>query len=72
MKTDGILVRASYQVGRRLFGQVPTPQRLMAERPAMMLGLGGLWSAIEYGGTLEPTLRGLLQLHVATLYGVPY
>ena len=72
MKTDGILVRASYQVGRRLFGQVPTPQRLMAERPAMMLGLGGLWTAIEYGGTLEPTLRALLQLHVATLYGVPY
>lgn len=72
MKTDGVLVRASYRVGRRLFGQVPTPQKLMAERPAMMLGLGGLWAAIEYGGTLDRALRALLQLHVATVYGVPY
>jgi hypothetical protein len=72
MKADGVLVRASFEVGRRLFGQVPTPQRLMAERPAMMLGLGSLWTAIEYGGTLERPLRALLQLHVATLYGVPY
>jgi len=72
MKTDGVLVRASYRVGRRLFGQIPTPQKLMAERPAMMLGLGGLWTAIEYGGTLDRGLRALLQLHVATVYGVPY
>ena len=72
MKTDGVLVRASYRVGRRLFGQVPTPQKLMAERPAMMLGLGGLWTAIEYGGTLERELRALLQLHVASVYGVPF
>jgi hypothetical protein len=38
----------------------------------MMLGLGGLWTAIEYGGTLERELRALLQLHVASVYGVPY
>jgi hypothetical protein len=38
----------------------------------MMLGLGGLWTAIEYGGTLDRGLRALLQLHVATVYGVPY
>jgi hypothetical protein len=72
MKTNGVLLRASYRVGRRLFGQVPTPQTLMAERPAMMLGIGGLWTAIEYGGTVDRGLRALLQLHVATLYGVPY
>lgn len=72
MKTNGILLRASYRVGRKLFGQVPTPQTLMAGRPAMMLGMGGLWTAIEYGGTVDRELRALLQLHVATLYGVPY
>src|SRR4029434_10131483 len=56
MKTNGVLLRASYQVGRRLFGQVPTPQTLMAERPAMMLGIGGLWTAIEYGGHRDSEL----------------
>ena len=38
----------------------------------MMLGLGGLYTAIERFGTIEPQLRALLNLQVATLYGVPY
>jgi hypothetical protein len=71
-ENPGALLRACYGIGRRLFGQVPTPQTLMAHRPALMLGIGGLWSAIEYGGTVERELRALLQLHVATLYEVPY
>ena len=36
----GPLVRGSYAIGRRLFGDVPTPQKLMAHRPALMLGMG--------------------------------
>jgi hypothetical protein len=37
-----------------------------------MAGLGGLWTAIEYGGTIDGRLRALLQLHVARLYDVAY
>lgn len=44
----------------------------MAHRPWLMAGLGGLWTAIEYGGTIDGRLRALLQLHVARLYDVAY
>jgi len=59
-------------IGRRLFGEVPTPQKLMAHRPALMLGLGALWTSIERFGTLDGRLRALMQLHVARLYDVAY
>ena len=68
----GPLVRASYAVGRRLFGEVPTPQKLMAHRPALMLGIGALWTSIERFGALDGRLRALLQIHVATLYDAAY
>ena len=68
----GPIVRGSYAIGRRLFGDVPTPQKLMAHRPALMLGIGALWTSIERFGALEARLRALLQLQVATLYDVAY
>jgi len=68
----GLAVRAFYAVGRHLFGDVPTPQKLMAHRPALMLGLGTLWTSIERFGHLDARLRALLQLHVARLHDVAY
>jgi hypothetical protein len=68
----GLVVRGFYAIGRRLFGEVPTPQKLMARRPALMLGLGALWTSIERFGTLDGRLRALMQLHVARLYDVAY
>jgi hypothetical protein len=44
----------------------------MAHRVPLMLGIGGLWGSMEWCGTLERTLRALLQLHVAELYGSAY
>jgi len=41
---------------RRLFG-VPTPQKLMAHRPALMLGLSLLWTSIERFGPGWPPAR---------------
>jgi hypothetical protein len=55
-----------------MFGRVPTPERLMAHRPTLMLGLGGLYGAIEWFGKVDAHLRALLNMQVATLYGVPY
>ena len=72
VQNPGPLVRASYAVGRRLFGDVPTPQKLMAHRPALMLGIGALWTSIERFGALDGRLRALLQIHVATLYDAAY
>jgi hypothetical protein len=68
----GLVVRACYKIGERLFGAVPTPERIMAHRVPLMLGMGGLWGAMEWCATLEKGLRALVQLQVANLYGSAY
>jgi len=68
----GLLTRLLFRIGARMFGEVPTPQRLMAHRLPLMLGMGGLYGAIEWWGTIDARLRALLNVQVATLYGVPY
>jgi hypothetical protein len=68
----GLVTRVLFGIGERMFGQVPTPERLMARRLPLMLGLGGLYGAIEWFGTLDARLRALLNVQVASLYGVPY
>jgi hypothetical protein len=72
VERPGLAVRAFYAIGERIFGAVPTPERIMAHRVPLMLGVGGLWSSMEWFGTIDKTLRALLQLHVAELYGSAY
>lgn len=72
VEDPGPILRAFYGIGRRLFGQVPTPEKLMAHRPALLLGIGGLWTSIERFGRVDARVRALLQLQVATLYDVAY
>jgi hypothetical protein len=68
----GVLTRTFFKVGERMFGQVPTPERLMAHRLPLMLGIGGLYGAIEWFGKIDAQLRALLYVQVAALYRVPY
>jgi hypothetical protein len=68
----GLAGRAFYRVGERIFGKVPTPERIMAHRVPLMLGIGGLWSAIEWSARLPAGLRALLQLHVAQVSRAAY
>lgn len=72
LERPGLAIWAFYRIGERMFGKVPTPERLMAHRLPLMLGLGGLYGAIEWFGTIDAPLRALLNVHVATLYGSPY
>lgn len=72
VERPGLAVRTFYKVGERLFGAVPTTERVMAHRVPLMLGIGGLWGSMEWFGTLEKTLRELLQVHVAELHGSAY
>ena len=72
LEQPGLLTRGFFKIGERMFGQVPTPERLMAQRMPLMLGLGGLYAAIEWLGTIDAQLRALLNVQVASLYGVPY
>lgn len=72
VEDPGLMLRAFYAIGRKMFGQVPTPEKIMAHRPAVLLGIGGLYGSIEWLSTLDARLRALLQLHVASLYDAPY
>ena len=72
IERPGLLTRIFFKIGERMFGRVPTPERLMAHRPTLMLGLGGLYGAIEWFGKVDAHLRALLNMQEATLYGVPY
>jgi hypothetical protein len=72
VQRPGVVTRALFKLGQHMYGQVPTPERLMAHRLPMMVALGGLHTAIEWTGTIDAELRALLNVQVATLYGVPY
>jgi len=72
VERPGVLTRLFFKIGERMFGQVPTPERLMARRLPLMLGIGGLYGAIEWFGKIDRQLRALLNVQVATLFGVPY
>jgi hypothetical protein len=72
VEAPGLLTRAFFKIGERIFGQVPTPERLMAQRLPLMVGLGGLYGAIEWFGTVEADLRALLNVQVAALYRAEY
>jgi hypothetical protein len=68
----GLVLRAFYKIGERLFGAVPTPERIMAHRMPLLLGIGALWGAMEWCATLDRAVRALVQLRVAELYGSVY
>jgi len=72
IERPGVMTRTFYKVGQRMFGKVPTPERIMAHRLPLMLGLGGLYGAIEWFGRIDAQLRALLNVQVASLYGSPY
>ncbi len=72
MERTSLVTRTFFKIGERMFGQVPTPERLMARRLPLMMGIGGLYGAIEWFATIDAELRALLNVQVATLYGVPY
>ena len=65
VERPGLAVRAFYRIGQAIYGRVPTPERLM-------LGLGGLYAVLEWFGRVEPTLRALINVQVAELYGSAY
>jgi len=72
IERPGAIGRLFYFIGKKLFGQVPTPERIMAHRIPLMLGIGALYSAIEWFGAIDARLRALVQLQVARLHRAAY
>lgn len=71
-QSPGLLTRVFYKIGARLFGAVPTPERIMAHRLPLMIGLGGLYGAIEWCGRIDAALRALLNIQVAQISQSPF
>jgi hypothetical protein len=71
IERPGLALRIAYRVGERMFGVVPTPEKVMAHRPTLMVAFGGLHTALERG-LIDAPLRALLNVHVARVYGSPY
>lgn len=72
VERGGLARRAFYAVGKRMFGQVPTPERIIAHRMPLMLGIGAFYGSIEWFASVEAPLRALLQLQVARLRETAY
>jgi hypothetical protein len=72
IKRPGLIVLLCDAIGRRLFGRVPTPQRIMARGLPLMAGLGALYGAIRWLGVIDPQLRSLLNVQVAQLSNSDY
>ena len=72
VERPGLALRVAYRIGERMFGVVPTPEKVMAHRPALMVALGGLHTALERCALIDAPLRALLNVHVARVYGSPY
>ena len=72
VERPNLAVRAFYKVGERLFGAVPTTERVMAHRVPLMLGIGGLWGSMEWFATPDKSLRELVQARVAEARGSAY
>jgi hypothetical protein len=72
VERPGLAVRMFYKIGEHMFGAVPTPERIMAHRVPLLLGIGGLYGAIEWFGRIGGQLRALLQVQVANTYGSVY
>ena len=72
IERPGVLTKAFYRIGERMFGAVPTPEKVMAHRLPLMMGLGALYGSMEWFGAIDAPLRALLNVHVARLYGSAY
>jgi len=64
--------QAVYDQDVELFGTVLNGTQVLAHRPSILVATGQLiWSA-EDGSVVDPTLRALICLRVATQIGCPF
>jgi hypothetical protein len=72
VERPGLPLRVAYRIGEKMFGVVPTTEKVMAHRPALMVALGVMHTALERGGLIGAPLRALLNVHLARVYASPY
>jgi alkylhydroperoxidase family enzyme len=63
------LIRASYRVSRRRYGEVMDPLRLFAHQPRLLVGYGALEMASERLHRVEARLKHLAEMRAAMICG---
>ena len=67
--TRNPLIRASYRVSRRRYGEVMDPLRLFAHQPRLLVGYGALELASERSHRVDERLKHLAELRAAMICG---
>jgi hypothetical protein len=65
----GALTRQVYRAAQRQIGQVPEPLRIMAHCPPTMFAAGFFELAWGRAHSVDPVLKDLCQLKVASMIG---
>jgi len=65
----GWFVRLVYRLAKKRLGIVPGPLRVMAHHPTLLAGVGAFEMSLERARRIEPRLKSLAQIRVATLIG---
>jgi hypothetical protein len=68
----GLLTRFTYWYTRRRFGKVPEPLTLVAHHSWISKGYGMFEWTLGQAKLVEPGLKSLASLKVATLVGCPF
>lgn len=68
----GLLTRVVYALTRRKLGHVAAPVQVTAHHPGILWGYGQMEQSMASASQVEPTLRHLGELRVATLVGCPF
>ncbi len=70
--TGGPFVRLAYRMTRRRLGKVVTPIRIVAHHPRLLRALAHMELGQEAANAVDPKLKALVQVKVATLIGCPF
>lgn len=67
-----LFVGAFYSLTKRKLGRVVMPVQLTAHHPQILWGYGQMEQSQLMSKLLDPKLKGLAELRVATLVGCPF
>lgn len=65
-------IRSAYDRDMKYFGQILNPTGVLAYRPQVLTAARALGASVGQGGVLEPSLRTLVCVRVASLVGCPF
>lgn len=68
----GLFTRMVYALTRRKLGHVAAPVQVTAHHTGILWGYGQMEQSMGSASKVEPTLRHLAELRVATLVGCPF